>query len=106
MSFQGVHHIKGLSLISTAILLVGEMSGSGVLALPDALANAGKFSLFVWVQCFSTMHTGLIRIHNLNGGGKWRAMVDCAQIISKYNLIISTIKSLNCCRHSFTSRSP
>jgi hypothetical protein len=32
----------GLSLFSAAVFIVGEMAGSGILALPAAVANAGK----------------------------------------------------------------
>ncbi len=32
---------KGLSLLSAVVFIVGELAGSGVLALPKALAQTG-----------------------------------------------------------------
>lgn len=33
----------GLSLLSASVFIVGEMAGSGILALPNAIANAGQY---------------------------------------------------------------
>lgn len=35
-------HVKGLSIFTTAVFIAGEMAGSGILALPKAVANAGQ----------------------------------------------------------------
>lgn len=35
----------GLGLMTAAFFIVGEMAGSGILALPNAIAGAGKFLL-------------------------------------------------------------
>lgn len=38
-----LHHNKaGLSIIGAAVFIIGEMAGSGILALPNAVAQAGK----------------------------------------------------------------
>lgn len=42
MSFARRNDKKGLSVTSAAIFIVGEMAGSGVLALPRAIVNSGK----------------------------------------------------------------
>jgi hypothetical protein len=34
---------KGLTVLSAAIFIAGEMAGSGVLALPRAVADSGKW---------------------------------------------------------------
>lgn len=34
---------EGLSLIAAAVFIIGEMAGSGILALPNAVSLAGKF---------------------------------------------------------------
>lgn len=39
---QAVHATGGLTLGMTVLLLVGEMAGTGVLALPKALSDAGN----------------------------------------------------------------
>ena len=36
----------GLGVITAAIFLAGEMAGSGVLALPNAMAGTGTYSLY------------------------------------------------------------
>ena len=33
---------RGLSPLSAALFIIGEIAGSGVLALPNAMENAGK----------------------------------------------------------------
>lgn len=44
---DGGHHTRTVGVAVAAVMLVAEMAGSGVLALPRALANTGNnlFSL-------------------------------------------------------------
>lgn len=42
---------KGLSLTLASVFIVGEMAGSGVLALPEAIANAGWCGIAMLVIC-------------------------------------------------------
>ena len=42
---NGGHH--GLSLFVASMFIVGEIAGTGVFALPEALKNTGKFFLIV-----------------------------------------------------------
>lgn len=37
----------GLSLFSAAVFIVGEMAGSGILALPAAVSNAGNYAFLI-----------------------------------------------------------
>lgn len=37
------HREHGLSIISAAIFVAGELAGSGVLALPKAIVDAGQY---------------------------------------------------------------
>lgn len=37
---------KGLSVLTAAVFIVGEMAGTGILALPKAVANSGKNNFF------------------------------------------------------------
>lgn len=39
------HHHHGLTVLTAAVFMVGEMAGSGVLALPDALESTGMSDL-------------------------------------------------------------
>lgn len=41
VSFARRDDKKGLNITSAAIFIVGEMAGSGVLALPKAIVNSG-----------------------------------------------------------------
>ncbi|XP_035213521.1 amino acid transporter AVT1J-like isoform X1 [Stegodyphus dumicola] len=51
---------KGLSLWLAAIFIVGEMAGSGVLALPKALADAGWSGVVVLlVCCVNSLYSGV-----------------------------------------------
>lgn len=36
------HKAKGLTVFSAVVFIVGELAGSGVLALPNALASCGN----------------------------------------------------------------
>ena len=41
-SFQHGEKLKGLTVVTAAIFIVGDMAGSGVLALPRAVVDSGK----------------------------------------------------------------
>ncbi|KAJ8031391.1 Amino acid transporter AVT1A [Holothuria leucospilota] len=49
--FTPVHPVKGLTVITAAIFVVGEMAGSGVLALPKAVLDAGWVGLVMILLC-------------------------------------------------------
>ncbi|RWS09375.1 amino acid transporter ANT1-like protein [Dinothrombium tinctorium] len=50
-----VHEIRGLSLVSASVFIVGAMAGAGVLALPKAIANTGWAGIaLIVVTCFVT----------------------------------------------------
>lgn len=50
----------GLSLITAALFIVGETAGTGVLALPAAVAGTGWFGIFIIVFCcFAAGFTGI-----------------------------------------------
>lgn len=42
VSFARRDDKKGLNITSAAVFIVGEMAGSGVLALPKAIVNSGE----------------------------------------------------------------
>lgn len=42
VSFARRDDKKGLNVLSAAVFIVGEMAGSGVLALPKAIVNSGS----------------------------------------------------------------
>ena len=44
-------NMKGLSLLSAAVFIVGEMAGSGILALPAAVAGTGWFGIILIAAC-------------------------------------------------------
>lgn len=44
----------GLSIITCAVFIVGEIAGSGVLALPAAVEGAGKYSTII--HLITTLH--------------------------------------------------
>ncbi|XP_074595419.1 uncharacterized protein LOC141850644 [Brevipalpus obovatus] len=44
-SISGMTKAKGLSVMTAAVFIAGEMAGSGILALPRATANAGWFGV-------------------------------------------------------------
>lgn len=44
VSFARRDDKKGLNVTSAAVFIVGEMAGSGVLALPKAIVSSGKLS--------------------------------------------------------------
>lgn len=55
------HHAHGLTVLTCAVFLVGEMAGSGVLALPDALENTGWIGIVVIALiCAVSAYTGHI----------------------------------------------
>jgi amino acid permease len=43
---------KGLSVLSAIVFIIGELAGSGVLALPNALASSGNDVFFSFVMIF------------------------------------------------------
>ena len=63
---RGKHHTapelqKGLTVFTAAVFIIGEMAGSGVLALPAAIVGAGwtGFGLLV-VCCFASGYCGTV----------------------------------------------
>nr|XP_023011561.1 amino acid transporter AVT1A-like [Leptinotarsa decemlineata] len=55
---------KGLGLISAALFIAGEMAGSGILALPQALVNTGPVGVVLLLLfCFNAAYGG-IRLGN------------------------------------------
>ncbi|XP_071495864.1 uncharacterized protein [Diadema antillarum] len=52
---------RGLGVLTTGIFIVGEMAGTGVLALPRAIVDAGWFGLpLIIVGAFMSGYTGII----------------------------------------------
>lgn len=50
----------GLSLLTAALFIVGETAGTGVLALPAAVAGTGWLGIFIIVFCcFAAGFTGI-----------------------------------------------
>lgn len=63
---RGEHHSpaelqKGLTVFTAAVFIIGEMAGSGVLALPAAIVGAGwtAFGLLV-LCCFASGYCGTV----------------------------------------------
>ena len=63
---RGKHHSpaelqKGLTVFTAAVFIIGEMAGSGVLALPAAIVGAGwtGFGMLV-VCCFASGYCGTV----------------------------------------------
>lgn len=57
---KGKQQKKGLNVMSAAVFIVGEMAGSGVLALPRAIVNSGWIGLvLVVVFCFNAGYGGM-----------------------------------------------
>ncbi len=51
----------GLTVVTCALFIVGEMAGSGVLAIPSAIANAGWSGIgLLVVCCFLSLYCGII----------------------------------------------
>ncbi|XP_059143840.1 uncharacterized protein LOC131931155 isoform X2 [Physella acuta] len=56
-----VHQKHGLTLLTTTVFAVGEMAGSGVLALPGALAGTGYIGILLNVLCaLVSAYTGML----------------------------------------------
>ncbi|KAK3097482.1 hypothetical protein FSP39_010023, partial [Pinctada imbricata] len=54
-------HAKGLTIPTAAFFIVGEIAGSGVLALPKAVNDSGWIGLIIMVFCaFLSSYTGAI----------------------------------------------
>lgn len=54
-----VENLKGLGVLATAILIAGEMAGSGVLALPRAVVDTGWIGVFlVMLLCGCAGYSG------------------------------------------------
>nr|XP_054774585.1 uncharacterized protein LOC129282747 [Lytechinus pictus] len=52
---------KGLGTITTGIFIVGEMAGTGVLALPRAIVDAGWFGLpLIIIAAIMSAYTGVV----------------------------------------------
>lgn len=59
--FKPAHSVKGLTVLTAAIFVVGEMAGSGVLSLPKAVLDAGWFGLVMILLCaVMSAYTGVI----------------------------------------------
>ena len=63
---RGEHHApaelqKGLTVFTAAVFIIGEMAGSGILALPAAIVGAGwtGFALLV-LCCFASGYCGTV----------------------------------------------
>ena len=63
---RGEHHSpaelqKGLTVFTAAVFIIGEMAGSGILALPSAIVGAGwtGFALLV-LCCFASGYCGTV----------------------------------------------
>ena len=63
---RGEHHVpaelqKGLTVFTAAVFIIGEMAGSGILALPAAIVGAGwtGFALLV-LCCFASGYCGTV----------------------------------------------
>jgi len=63
---RGEHHepaelLKGLTVFTAAVFIIGEMAGSGILALPAAIVGAGwtGFALLV-LCCFASGYCGTV----------------------------------------------
>ncbi|XP_059143845.1 uncharacterized protein LOC131931158 isoform X2 [Physella acuta] len=55
------HHKHGLTVLTTAVFAVGEMAGSGVLALPSALKGTGYIGILLNVLCaLVSAYTGML----------------------------------------------
>ncbi|BFZ10134.1 hypothetical protein BsWGS_13173 [Bradybaena similaris] len=55
------HHAPGLTVLTTAVFAVGEMAGSGVLALPAALKGTGYTGIALNVVCaLVSAYTGML----------------------------------------------
>ncbi|CAG5130404.1 unnamed protein product [Candidula unifasciata] len=55
------HHAHGLTVFTTAVFAVGEMAGSGVLALPSALKGTGYIGILLNVACaLVSAYTGML----------------------------------------------
>uniref|UniRef100_A0A2C9K492 Amino acid transporter transmembrane domain-containing protein n=1 Tax=Biomphalaria glabrata TaxID=6526 RepID=A0A2C9K492_BIOGL len=55
------HHTHGLTVLTTAVFAVGEMAGSGVLALPAALNGTGYIGILLNVMCaIVSAYTGML----------------------------------------------
>ncbi|KAI8791411.1 amino acid transporter ANTL1-like isoform X2 [Biomphalaria glabrata] len=55
------HHKHGLTVVTTTVFAVGEMAGSGVLALPGALLGTGYIGILLNVVCaLVSAYTGML----------------------------------------------
>ncbi|CAL1528940.1 unnamed protein product [Lymnaea stagnalis] len=55
------HHAHGLTVLTTAVFAVGEMAGSGVLALPAALNGTGYIGILLNILCaVVSAYTGML----------------------------------------------
>ncbi|XP_067675354.1 uncharacterized protein [Haliotis asinina] len=51
--------VKGLTVVTAAVFIVGEIAGSGVLALPSAVEGAGWIGIvMLFLCCFISTYTG------------------------------------------------
>lgn len=55
------HHKHGLTVLTTTVFAVGEMAGSGVLALPGAMAGTGYIGIVLNIVCaLVSAYTGVL----------------------------------------------
>ncbi|KAH9525600.1 hypothetical protein Btru_001799 [Bulinus truncatus] len=55
------HHKHGLTVLTTTVFAVGEMAGSGVLALPGALLGTGYIGILLNIVCaLVSAYTGML----------------------------------------------
>ncbi|KAJ8969159.1 hypothetical protein NQ314_001900 [Rhamnusium bicolor] len=61
---NNVNNVRGLSVLSTTLFIAGEMTGSGILALPKAIVNTGYIGIVLLVVfCINAAYGG-IRLGN------------------------------------------
>ncbi|XP_033113774.1 amino acid transporter AVT1J-like [Anneissia japonica] len=58
---EGTTAIKGLTIVTAGVFIVGEMAGSGVLALPKAVADTGWIGIVLIIVCaMASCYTAII----------------------------------------------
>ncbi|XP_022112040.1 amino acid transporter AVT1E-like [Acanthaster planci] len=62
---------RGLTILTAAVFIVGEMAGGGILSLPDALKSAGWSGILLLIFCaFLSAYTGIVL------GRSWQILKD------------------------------
>lgn len=95
--------VHGLSLLTAALFIVGETAGTGVLALPQAVAGCGWIGILIIIlACFAAGFTGIFlgkswllleQLHPEYSGFKvsliyWppQNIVDCIKCINRFEI--------------------